>query len=307
MANTTGTQSSMLVAASAAKFLQLLLADRTSLRGHPALVNAASLGATYRGTGSYTANFALFGLDGYNTMTATSEGSAPSETAITTALSQLTLARYTLYRTFTDDLAWIDSTGQFNYTVLGRDGFGCALVTLTSLIAGLADNFVTQIGTTGVSFDHDLFLSGMGALQNAKVPGPYIALLALEHFTLWQQDLESRAGVTQWRPATAEMQNMMGPGFKGTYNNVDVFALDKLPSSSSDKVSCMFGRGAILYGEQDAGDIGPAGFEVLRAGPILIEANRDGTKALSGVITHYRVGVTIAEDARGVGMLAATS
>ena len=58
---TTGTPgSTLLISTMAAQEVTLLLADRTSLRGHPALINQAR----GLGGGSLSQNFVLFGLDG---------------------------------------------------------------------------------------------------------------------------------------------------------------------------------------------------------------------------------------------------
>ncbi len=293
-----------LVSAAAIKYLQLLLADRTSLRGHPAIVYLNQYGAGRVGSNSSTSQFTVWGLDGYDAMATVAEGVAMTETALTNALKTATWARKGLRRDLSDDVRSLDGTGQLNPMRLAMDGFGSAMVTLTNLIAALMSGFSVQKGTTGVAFSHDLWLLGKGALIEAGVPGPYLSMLHLNHFADWINDLESRGGLTQWRPASADMQILRGPGFQGTYDGVDVFSTNRVPTSGSDYVSGMFGRGAVGYVEQEV-VYGPEAIILLENGPIAVEIQRTtGGAGASQILTHYRVGAAEIEDGRGVGLLA---
>ena len=291
-----------LLAATAVQFMQLMLADRTSLRGHPAIVyfNQYGFGAT--GSGSTTGQYTTWGLDGYDAMATVSEGSQASETALTNALKTVTTAKKQIRRDLSDEVRSVDGTGQLNPLRLAQDGFGAAMVTLTALLGALMSGFSTQVGTTGVAFTHDTWLAAQATLQDANVPGPYLAILAPTHFSAWQQDLESRGGLTQWSAAAAEMQVLRGYGYKGTYNGVDVYVTDAVPTSGSDRVSGMFGRGAIGFGEQEI-VYGPEAEIVIQSGPIASELERVAG-AYTKIFTTYHVGVAEIEDGRGVGMLA---
>lgn len=293
-----------LVSAVAIKYLQLLLADRTSLRGHPALVNLAAFGAGRLGLGSTTAQYTLWGLDGYDIMGTVSEGSAMSETAITNALKTITWARKGLRRDLSDDVRSVDATGVLNPMRLAMDGFGAAMETLTALIAALMSGFSVQKGSTGVAFSHDLVLLGKAALIEAGVPGPYMGLFHNNHFADWMIDLEGRGGLTQWRPAAAEMQILKGPGYQGNYDGIDIFTTSRVPASGSDYVSGLFGRGAVGYVEQEV-EYGEETLILLQEGPIAVEIERSSTEGASRVITNYRPGAAEIEDGRGVGLLAA--
>lgn len=299
MITTGGTGANAVVAAVAAQDFQLLLMDPTSLRGHPALINYARM----PGYGGLTGNVVLFGLDGYDLMVSTSEGSTTTETALTSALKSLTVAARHLRRDLSDIMGGVDPTGALNPTNLARDGFASAMHTLTSLIASLASGFSVQVGTTGVDFDHDLFLAAKGALIVAQVPGPYLCVMWPQHFADWTTDLESRSGITQWNPANAAMQILKGPGYKGSYDGIDIFVSDKCPASSSDRISMMIGRGAVAYGEQTV-NYPQSAIILFEAGPVACEEVRNGNGAATSIITHYYVGVTEVQDAAGVGMLA---
>jgi len=300
----TSTANAPIVTAAAIRFVQLMLANRASLRGHPALINLGIFGAGRPGAGSLTSQFSLFGLDGYDTLAAVTEGSAVSETAITMALRTIAVARRGLRRSVTDQMRTVDPTGTLNIPRFAIDGFISANVTLTKLIAAMMDGFATQVGSAGVDFDHDTFLEGKAALIEAKVPGPYLCVIPETHFSRWMIDLEGRSGVTQWRPATAEMQMLRGPGFQGTYDNVDIFTSDGCPTSGTDHVGGMFGLGAIGYAEMPV-EYPESAFIVLNEGPIAVEEIRTGTQGTTDTVTHYHVGTVEIEDARGVGLLAA--
>lgn len=293
-----------LLAASAVKYLELLLADRVSLRGHPAIINFAEYGGGKLGSGSVTHQYTLYGLDGTDAMSTVAEGATVSETALTNALRTITWARKGLRRDLSDDVRSVDHTGALNPPRLAQDGFGSAMVTLTALLAALGSGFSAQLGSTGVTFSHDLFMLGKAKLIENEVPGPWLLLQHPNHFADWMIDLESRGGLTQWRPAAADMQVMKGPGFQGTYDNVDIITTNRVPASGSDYVACMFGRGAIGYVEQEV-IFGEEAYIILQVGPIAVELVRDGKGGYSSIVTHYRVGVAEIEDARGVGLLAA--
>jgi len=291
-----------LLSASAVQFMQLMLADRTSLRAHPAIVYFNQYGFGAAGSGSGTGQYTTWGLDGYDTMGSVNEGSQATETALTNALKTITTAKKQIRRDLSDEARTLDATGQLNPLRLAQDGFGAAMMTLTNLLAGLMSGFSNQVGTTGVAFTHDTWLAAQAKLQDANVPGPYLALMAPTHFSAWQQDLETRGGLTQWSPAAAEMQVLKGYGYKGTYNGVDVYVTDGVPTSGSDRISGMFGRGAVGFGEQEI-VYGPEADIIVQAGPIASEVQRIAG-AYTQIYTTYHVGVTEIEDGRGVGMLA---
>jgi hypothetical protein len=291
-----------IVATSAARFLQLLLADRgkMSLRAHPALRNLAFA----PGVGSLNHTLTSYGLDGYDLLIAHAEGTELSETALTTAARTLAIAPKGMRRDLGDLVRSIDPTGQLNPLVLANDGFRSAMATLGYMIAQLSGSWSANRGTSGLGFTHDLFMEGRAALIASKVPGPYIAVLDQNHFADWSQDLGNLSGVAQWQPATAEMQQMRGSGYQGKYLNFDVFTNDGCASSGSDKVSQMFGAGGVGYGEQQL--VYDEGADLLlNSGPIAVERERSATKSQTTIVTHYAVGTVITEQARGVGLLAA--
>lgn len=292
----------ILVSAIASRMAQMLLADRASYRNHPALIN---LGEDL--IGSTTEQFTQYGLDGYDLMSSQTEIQSVSNQALTTAKKTIAPARYSIAYDYSDYIATLDQTGMINSQRLALSIVQSANMTFTNNLAKLLDDFATTVGTTGVAFTHDTFLAAQFKLLQAKVPGPYLCLLKPKQFTDWQADLETRGGVTQWRPATEEMQALRGLGFQGYYNGVEVGVSDQiqLANANADWAAGMFGRGAIGFKELMITSRPASAFIILEAGPVRVEEIRSGrTEEVAVRGTYYHALVEI-EDLRGVTLISA--
>ncbi len=276
--------------------LLLKLGDRASLRNHPALVN---LGGDLIGATSEKLN--VLGLDGTDLMSSVSEASAVSNTALTEAQATVTPAMYRLQYELSDQARIHDPTGALNPARLGLSMVGSAMMTLTNLIANEGDGFTTT-GTTGVAFSHDTWIATKAALIQALVPGPYLAVLKPKSFTDWTTDLESRGGLTQWRPASAEMQVLRGGGYQGEYDGVEVFTSNQVQgmNSNADWGNFMFGRGAIGYKELAQGPAPRSQLVILDLnGVIRIAESRTESEGETAIVGHYYVGTVVIEAGRG--------
>jgi len=87
--------------------IALLLADRGSLRGQPAIVNYGDLS----GRGSTVLEVPQAGLDGYDRMAAVAENASTSNTALTDASPSITIARQALQYQISDLANITDSVG----------------------------------------------------------------------------------------------------------------------------------------------------------------------------------------------------
>jgi hypothetical protein len=300
---TTTPGSDTLATAIASKTALLVLGDRASLRGHPALINVGPLtGLGAPGSGSLSGTMPLLGLDGIQRMTDAAEATGLSETAISSAKRTVTIAKKGLRHAVSDELAAVDPTGSFNAVRLAQSIAMSASMTFTEEIASHAADFSTESGTSGAAFDHDMFMAAKQSLNDAGVPGPYLAVLYDHHFSEWMIDLEGRGGLTQWQPAAAEMQVLKGRGFKGTYDGIEIYTSSLMPASGSDRVSMMFGVGAIGYAEQDLVPQ-PGTIVLLHVGPLLVEAIR-GDDGTTSVLGWYMLGTIEIEDARGTKITA---
>ena len=293
----------ILVAEVQSKYAQLSLADRASLRNHPTLVN---LGPNLIGSG--TEQISIFGLDGSDLMTARTEIQAISNQAFSVSSVTCTPAPYRIAYDYSDQIGALDPSGVVNSYRLAQSIVGSATMTLTNLIAQAIDGF-TAVGTTGVDFTHDTFLAGQFALDQASVNGPYLCVLHPKQFTDWQSDLETRGGVTQWRPATAEMQMLRGQGYKGMYNNIDIFVSSKVQpdgGGSTDWYGGLFGAGAVAYKEMALGPAPRSQIVLLDVeGVIRVAESRNELSGDTQVVGHYFVGACNPEASRGRTLISA--
>jgi hypothetical protein len=291
-----------LVAEVHSRLVILALADRYSLRNHMALVR---LGEDL--IGSTTEHISIYSLDGVDSMSSPTEITAVANTTITTAEATVAPARRGLAYEYSDHRQAVDADGVVSSDRLAMSIVSSAAMTLTDLIAQEGDGF-TQVGTTGVSFTHDTFLSAQFALKQASVPGPYLTVLKAKQFTDWQNDLESRGGVTQWRAATEEMQMLRGPGFEGAYNGIEVVTSSKVQSinAAADWAGFMFGRGALAYKELRMANPPRSQIVILDVGGVIrIAESRTEDSAKTKVTGHYYVGTVTLETGRGRTLISA--
>ena len=294
--------SDILVAEVARHGAILLLGDRASLRNHSALVN---LGRDM--IGSSTEQINLLGLDGTDLMSSISETSAVSNTALTDAQATISPAMHRLQYELTDQTRIHDPTGALNTPRLAVSMVGSAMMTLTNLIAKEGDGFTTA-GSSGVVFTHDTFIAAKTALIQALVPGPYLFAMKPKSFTDWTTDLESRGGLTQWRPAAAQMQALRGNGYQGNYDNCDIFTSDQVQgmNSNADWGNFLFGRGALGFKEVAQGAPPRSQIVILDVnGVIRVAESRTESEGETAVVGHYYVGTNVIETARGRTVLGA--
>jgi hypothetical protein len=293
----------ILVSEVASKYVHMLLADRASLRNHPAIIR---LGSDL--LGGATEHIAKLGLNGYDLMTSRTEIQAIANNALTTAEATVTPAPYRLAYDTSDLMRAVDPLGITGDLILPMSIAMSASMTLTNLIATGLSTGLSTVGTTTVRFTHDTFLAAQFALFQALVPGPYLSVLKPIHFTDWQADLEARGGNTQWRAATEAMMALRGPGAQGVYNNIEVFSSNQVQSinAGADWASAMFGIGCIAYKEVNLGPAPRSQFVVLDVeGVIRVAEKREETTGETFTIGHYNVGVVKVEAGRGRTIVAA--
>jgi hypothetical protein len=102
--------------------------------------------------------------------------------------------------------------------------------------------------------------------------------------------------------------SIRGPGFKGTWNGVQIFQSDSVTSvaGGADSAGAMFGAGCFAYTLADArlaaGHI-PPGLLYLANEAVVIEMARDQTNFMTSLIASIFPSVVEAEDLRGVANL----
>ena len=281
----------------------MLLADRASIRLHPAISNYSDLA----GRGSTVLKIPLFGLDGYDSMAATNanEVTAVGNTAITTAAPTITIARYALARE-RSDLYQMTDPGYLNVEALARDGFGGYDMAVTTAIAALASGFSNSVGTSGVDLSVDDWFSAIFQLEESSVDGQLLAVLHPVQTSNLQASIRLEGGAIQFVSATQEMLQAKGQGFIGQFAGVDIFKSSKVATANSgaDRAGMMVGQGAIGFAAGSPTAIsGLGGFVVPNGTEVMTEFERAAKAGLQSIVSSAFFGVSELQDGKGVGII----
>ena len=284
-----------------AQEIELILADRFSLQGHPALRYVGDLA----GRGSTTIKVPRAGLGGYNRMASVSEGSATSNTALTTSNVTVAIARQALQRQVSDLANITDSVG-INVTALAVDQVASAYMRFTEMVCGVTA-FTSSAGTSGQTLGVDDFFTAMFTLTQASVPvGGAVAILYPKQVTNLQNATRGEAGAMQWMPATAQLMALKGQGYAGNFLGVDIYASTLIPTANAgaDSSGMMFGPGAIVWADGTPAPILGANNTLYPAGTkIYVEFERDSAYSYTKVVGNYFVGVSKDQDAMGCSLV----
>lgn len=278
------------------------LTDKASLVNHPYILNFGNL----NGSGSSALQVPVVGLGGYNAMAAVADGSAASNTAITTGAATITIARQALVRQISD-LAQLTSNGPMNVTVeaLAEDMVGAFNKRVTAMLCGLSSGFSTSVGSTGVNLSVSTFYDAIFALQ-LTANDSFMAILHPQQINDLVSSLRSETGPGQYLAATGEQVNAKGPGYRGSLFGVELFGSTQVPTANAgaDYLGYMFSKGAVGYATGSAAPIRGAADIILPAGtPIVVELSRNAEAGLNTITGSAFVGVAELDDARGVGIL----
>lgn len=282
--------------------IQLLLADRASLWRHPAI---AYLG-DQAGSGSTVRKVPFAGLAGYDAMSAIAENASATDTAITDASVNLTIARQVLQRSISDLANLTDSVG-LNVAALAVDGVGAAEMRFTEMVCTAGAGFTTTAGSSGVALSVNDWFSAQFALTQASASGPAIAVLYPKQWTDFQASLRAEtSNLIAFSPADRASLDLKGTGFVGTFNSVDIFVSTKVPSANAgaDSAGFMAVQNAIGYIEGSVTSV-RGGTEVIPiAGtPIWTEISRDPSGALTKLTYNYYVAVSILQQGQGCAII----
>lgn len=282
--------------------IALLLADRTSIRTTGAITYFGSV----NGAGSDTVNVRLAGLDGFEAMSATAaEDTDVAETALTDASASIAVARYSLRRDL-GDLAELSGFGGGDITVqrLAASAVGEADKAFMGIVATAVAGFGTDVGSSGVDMSVDDFFSGISTLELASNSGPFFSLLHPQQLSDLQSSARAEAGALQFMVAGADdpILKVKGPGYAGSFLGVDIYTSSEITSAGGNKHGAMWAQGAL--GWADAIPMIGYGQTVRPAGSsVVVEVQRDASKALTEVISHSYMGCSIVQDGMGVGIV----
>lgn len=283
--------------------IQLLLADRFSLRNHPSIANFGNIS----GRGSAVLSVPQAGLDGYDLMTDTgSELGAVANTPLTDSSADITIARYALRREISDLANMTDSVG-LTVERLAADMVGGYEMAVTNAICNVIDGFTTTAGTSGIDLSVDDFFSALFSLEQANVPTPYVAVLHPVQVTDLQSSIRGEGGALQYIAATQDMLAAKGQGFAGSFLGVDIFKSSKVPTANAgaDRSGAMMGYGAVGMAEGSVRPIAALGGALqFPAGTVIaVEYERTSSTALTSITGNAYFGVAKLQDSMGVSII----
>ncbi len=175
----------------------------------------------------------------------------------------------------------------------------------TDLFAATFANFATSKGTTGTDFDVDAVWEAIYASQIA-LNSPAGGALVLKPKALgeFQESLRSEGGAAQFMPATADMLQMKGQMYAGSFAGLGIYSCGSVTDDATDYSNALIFPGAVGYAEADMSRLNGDGAIAVPAGSsVRVELGRDATKAQTQVVARDAVGFAEQEDLRGVEIL----
>ena len=278
----------------AAEFLMLLAASDGSILNHPALFHA---------TASAPGNVISvphLGLAGTDILSATTPGSEVGNTSLTDGSTTVTMATRALRYT-ADDLARFMANGVLDPQMFAHAAVISIAQTLVDLIANVADDFTSTVGSSGVNVAWSDIIDGKTTLGVANASGPMVGLL---HPQQWG-DLESDALSAGVLPA----QTMGGTinasldSYKGNFLGIDFFTSSRVPlaNSSADRAGAIFTRGGVAWADAMMASDGDS--NIINLGRGQLERVRQGTYVATSYVMSHVAGVSKAIDGAGVSVI----
>lgn len=285
--------------------LKLLITDARNLRNTPFLDFVGSI----NGMGSDTIRVRKAGLDGYDAFTAftgATEDGAVSATSLTDAHADIVVKRQALMYNITD-LANMTGMGQDVDPFRIAESIAKSYELLFADLTGATVAGFTSSQTNAGALTVDDFIAAFQALELAAsgkgAPGPYVALLHPEQWQDLQNDIRSEQNnALAFAPASFDALSAKGPGYKGTYLGVDIYTSSHITQSSGSHVGAIWAPGAIGFATgKPAALVGAA--ESMDMGDVLIEMDRDATRALTSIVGHCYLGMGVIDADRGVKLI----
>ena len=283
--------------------IALKLADRSSIRNTGALKSYGLI----NGRGSDTLTIRIAGLDGSDKFAVTAaEDTDVSDTSLTDASVSLAVARYSLRRDL-GDLAELTGFPGSDISVdrLAASMVGEAEQCFMELVGNAITGFGDDKGSKSTNLSVDNWFDAIAFLQTAGNTGSTYALLNPAQLGQLQSSVRAEAGAIQFVPATQDLLAIKGAGYAGSFAGVDVYTSTQCESSGGGYDGAMWAQGCIGYAEA-APMISMGATQRPAASPVVVEFQRDASKALTEIIGHYYCGVAVIQDDMGVGLLSTT-
>lgn len=282
--------------------INLLLRDVANLRNSPFISYAGSV----NGLGSDTIRVRKAGLDGYDLFeTPGSEAADASTQDFTDAHVDIAVARLALMYKITD-LASMTGFGGADIDPfrLAQSMAGSYEASFADKTADAIDDFTNIVGSASTQMSVDDFFNAIFQLEKAAsnkgAMAPFAAILHPVALTELQDSLRNETGnAISYMAATQEMLMAKGAGYVGNLLGVDVYKSSYVNDAAGAYLSAMFGVGALAYADGVPASL-PGASQSMSMGKVLVEMERDGAKAITSIIGHAYLGLSVIDDDRGV-------
>lgn len=245
-------------------------------------------------------------------MSAPGEVTGVANTALTDDSFDLTVAKYNLQQEISDLAQITAPEGGLDIAKVASMAAMSVTYNLSAMLTTLFNSVTANVSNTGVDLTVDDIYSAQYLLQSSLVPGPYYCVLYPEQWNNFQDSLRGEGGAAQFQAATAEQLAIKGPGYKGSWNGIEFYTHNSVPTANggADSCGCMYGRGAFAYTEADLMSIEPylEKFARIPGLKALVEFQRPYDATTGGIgstamVTHTYPAVALAEDARAVKII----
>ena len=282
--------------------IKLLLKDSVNLRNTPFVDFCGSI----NGMGSDTIRVRkafLDGESGFSEFNGGTEDSPVGDKALVDGHVDIVCKRNSLAYSITD-LASMTGMGQdidpFRIAEHISKSYDALFAKLTAAVFG---GFTAQVGSTS-ALTVSIFLNAVQALEaagtNKGAPGPYVCVLHPAQFAELQDSIrQEQNSALAYAPASYEALSAKGSHYKGSFMGVEIYTSSYVTDNGSNYAAAMFAPGAIGYATGMPSAL-PGAVEAMEMGEVMVEMDRDATKALTRIVGHAYIGLAIIDDDRGV-------
>ncbi len=287
---------------------EILGAEITQALYDPTDLRSVCTRITSNGFGSDTINVIEDIAPGAFALSGENGGAGLAATAYTTTSFDIALVQYRRAYAAADLLPVSGSPVNVDRMVANLMQ-GVAL-TFTSIICDALPTFTAQVGTSGVALQIDDIYDAAFTLNSALNAGPYTCVLSPVQWNHFQSSLRSETGSATFLPASNEALASHGPGYRGSWMGIDFYVADAVDTSGGNDQGGMFTQGAIAYAMGNvsamAGQVPPANL-IVDAGELVVELDRSAADGASSVWATMIMGVSVADQSRGVEILSSAT
>jgi hypothetical protein len=283
--------------------IRLLLKDSVNLRNTPFMDFVGSI----NGLGSDTVRVRKAFLDGesdFSQFTGGTEADPVSDKPLVDGHVDVVVKRNALAYSITDMASMTGmGAGDIDPFRIAEHIAKSYDALFAKLTAALFTGFTAQVGAAAamsVSVLVEAIQTLEAAGTNKGAPGPYVCVLHPAQFAELQDSIRNENnGIIQFIPASYEAISAKGSHYKGSFLGVEIYTSSYVLDDSSAYQGAMFAAGAIGYASGMPAAL-PGAAQTMEMGEVMVEMDRDATKALTRIVGHCYLGMAIIDDDRGV-------